>query len=155
MIAADAEQLGVLTPREALTIAQEQGLDLVEVSPNADPPVCRIMDYGKYVYDLNKKEKEAKKKQHNVSLKEVKLGTKIDAHDFQTKLKHAEKFLSRGDKVKLTMFFRGRERAHAEHGKGVMSRFVAELEEFGTVEKNSGMERNVITIIMTPIKVKK
>jgi len=142
----------VLQPREAMQIAKEAGLDLVEVSPNAKPPVCRILDYGKYLYDLNKKEKEAKKKQHNVTIKEVKLGTKISDHDFQTKLKQAEKFLSRGDKVKVSMFFRGRERFHSEHGKSVIVRFLANLEELAQVEKNTGLQGSFINVILAPGK---
>lgn len=132
--------------------AREVGLDLVEVSPNADPPVCRILDYGKYIYDLNKKEKESKKKQHVMDVKEVKLGPHIDDHDFQTKLRQAEKFLLRGDKLKLSMYFRGREMAHVDRGKTVLSRFILDLEDYGEVEKNAGLEGNTITIFMMPKK---
>jgi len=148
----DGNQLGIISPREALTKAREVGLDLVEVSPNADPPVCRILDYGKYIYDLNKKEKEARKKQHVMDVKEVKLGPNIDDHDFQTKLRQAEKFLSRGDKLKLSMMFRGREMAHVDLGKKVLARFIFDLEDYGEVEKNNGLEGNTITILLMPHK---
>ncbi len=152
MIDQDGNQLGIMSPREALFKAREVGLDLVEVSPNADPPVCRILDYGKYVYDLNKKEKESRKKQHIMEVKEIKLTPNIDDHDLETKLRHAEKFLGRGDKVKLTMFFRGREMAHVDRGKQVMSRFILALEDYGEVEKNAGMEGNLLTVFMMPLK---
>ncbi len=145
-------QLGILAVRDAVKTAREAGLDLVEVSPNTDPPVCRILDYGKYLYDLNKKEKEARKKQHVMDVKEIKLSQNIDEHDFQTKLRQAEKFLMRGDKLKLSMYFRGREMAHVDRGKQVLSRFISDLEDYGAVEKNSGLEGNSITIFVMPHK---
>ncbi|MBI4398709.1 MAG: translation initiation factor IF-3 [Candidatus Omnitrophica bacterium] len=148
----DGNQLGIMSPREALFKAREVALDLVEVSPNADPPVCRILDYGKYVYDLNKKEKEARKKQHVMEVKEIKLTPNIDDHDLETKLRHSEKFLGRGDKLKLTMFFRGREMAHVGRGKNVLSRFISLLEDYGEVEKNAGLEGNLLTVYMMPLK---
>lgn len=152
MIDQNGNQLGILAPRDALRTAREAGLDLVEVSPNADPPVCRILDYGKYVYDLNKKEKESRKKQHVMEVKEVKIGYHIDEHDFQTKLRQAEKFLGRGDKVKLSMMFRGREMAHVDIGRKVLARFIGGLEDYGEVEKNAGLEGNIITILIAPHK---
>lgn len=150
VIGADGNQLGVMSPKEGIKIAQEDNLDLVEVSPNAKPPVCKIMDYGKYVYDLNKKEKEAKKKQKVIHLKEVKIGPKIEEHDYQTKLRNARRFLSRGDRVKVTMFFRGREKAHAERGEKILDRFVADIQEIADLEKRTKLEGSVITMILVP-----
>ena len=142
------QQMGVMAPREAAKIAAEKGLDLVEVAPTANPPVCRIMDYGKYKYEQSKKEKEAKKNQHTTSVKEVKLRPNIEDHDFLTKAKNAGKFLSAGDKVKVTIMFRGREITHPELGKELCERFAAELSDVSKVEKAAKVEgRNMIMIL--------
>jgi len=130
--------------------AREEGLDLVEISPTAKPPVCRILDFGKYLYTLEKEEKQARKKQHVIQLKEIKITSKIKEHDYQTKLRSAVKFLERGDKVKLTMFFRGREVTHLDLGKRVLNRFAEDLVDIGDVEKNSGLEGRMIIILFTP-----
>ncbi|MFN0065365.1 MAG: translation initiation factor IF-3, partial [Chlamydiales bacterium] len=122
VIGADGAQIGIISTREALLLAQEAQLDLVEVAPNASPPVCKIIDYGKFRYDQTKRERESKKAQHQVKVKEIKLKPNIDEHDFQTKLKRARQFLEKGNKVKVTCMFRGREMAYPELGKKVVQR---------------------------------
>lgn len=139
-----------MTPGEALVRAREEGLDLVEISPTANPPVCRILDFGKYLYTLEKEEKQARKKQHIVHLKEIKLTSKIKEHDYQTKLRSAINFLDRGDKVKLTMYFRGRELAHIDLGRRILDRFVEDVTDIAEVEKNTGLEGRMIAIHFTP-----
>lgn len=142
------EQLGVMAPREAAKIAAEKNLDLVEIAPNANPPVCRIMDYGKYKYEQSKREKEAKKNQKVISVKEVKLRPNIEDHDFLTKAKNASKFLAGGDKVKVTIMFRGREITHPELGQELCERFAEELAGVAKVEKPAKVEgRNMIMIL--------
>ena len=142
------EQLGVMAPREAAKIAAEKNLDLVEIAPNANPPVCRIMDYGKYKYEQSKREKEAKKNQKVISVKEVKLRPNIEDHDFLTKAKNASKFLAAGDKVKVTIMFRGREITHPELGQELCERFAEELSSVAKVEKPAKVEgRNMIMIL--------
>lgn len=142
------EQLGVMAPRDAAKIAAEKNLDLVEIAPNANPPVCRIMDYGKYKYEQSKREKEAKKNQKVISVKEVKLRPNIEDHDFLTKAKNASKFLAAGDKVKVTIMFRGREITHPELGQELCERFAEELAGTAKVEKPAKVEgRNMIMIL--------
>ena len=142
------EQLGVMAPRDAAKVAAEKGLDLVEIAPNANPPVCRIMDYGKYKYEQSKREKEAKKNQKVISVKEVKLRPNIEDHDFLTKAKNASKFLAAGDKVKVTIMFRGREITHPELGQELCERFAEELSTVAKVEKPAKVEgRNMIMIL--------
>ena len=142
------QQLGVMAPRDAAKIAAEKNLDLVEIAPNANPPVCRIMDYGKYKYEQSKREKEAKKNQKVISVKEVKLRPNIEDHDFLTKAKNASKFLAAGDKVKVTIMFRGREITHPELGKELCERFAEELTSVAKVEKPAKVEgRNMIMIL--------
>ena len=142
------EQRGVMAPRDAAKIAAEKNLDLVEIAPNANPPVCRIMDYGKYKYEQSKREKEAKKNQKVISVKEVKLRPNIEDHDFLTKAKNAAKFLAAGDKVKVTIMFRGREITHPELGKELCERFAEELTGVAKVEKPAKVEgRNMIMIL--------
>ena len=119
---------------------------MVEISPTAKPPVCRIVDFGKYLYTLEKEEKQAKKKQHVIQLKEIKISSKIKEHDYQTKLRHAIEFLERGDNVKLTMFFRGRELAHINLGRAILERFTEDLNDVAEVEKNTGLEGRFIVI---------
>ena len=126
----EGEQLGVLPTSEALAMAEERGLDLVEVSPKARPPVCKIMDYGKYMYQLNKRAKEAKKRQHVTVVKEVKMRPKIEPHDYDFKMRHAREFLHAGDKVKCTVIFRGRELAHKELGRRILDRLTVDLADF-------------------------
>ncbi|WP_036243049.1 MULTISPECIES: translation initiation factor IF-3 [Megasphaera] len=148
------EQLGVMSLRSALQIAEERRLDLVEVATNAKPPVCRIMDYGKYRYEQQKREKEAKKKQKVLTLKEVKLRPNIEDHDFNVKKKAAEKFLGEGSKVKVTIMFRGREMSHPELGRNLLIRFADELKELAHVEKEPKIEGRNMTMVMAVNKVK-
>ena len=144
----EGEQLGIMSLRDALAQAQDRQLDLVEIAPNAKPPVCRIMDYGKYRYEQQKRDKDTRKKQKIVNVKEVKLRPKIEEHDFQVKLKNALKFLSDGDKVKITIMFRGRELAHVDLGKKVLDRMADELKEIAVVEREAKLEgRNMILIV--------
>lgn len=146
------EQVGVMNPRDALKLADEHGLDLVEVSPGAKPPVCRIMDYGKYRYEQNKKERETRKNQKVISIKEVKLRPNIEDHDFNTKVRNAVKFLSAGDKVKITIMFRGREMAHPEQGRIVLDRLAEDLKWCATVEQQPLMEGRNMHMLIVPIK---
>lgn len=142
------EQLGIMLLREALRIAGEQQMDLVEVAPTAKPPVCRIMDYGKFRYEQQKRDKEAKKKQKVVTLKEVKLRPNIEDHDFNVKLKNAQRFLEEGDKVKVTIMFRGRELSHPELGRQVLVKMAAELKNIANVEREPKLEgKNMIMIL--------
>ncbi|UUZ86522.1 translation initiation factor IF-3 [Paenibacillus sp. P26] len=150
LIGADGEQLGIKPIREAMQIAMDQNLDLVNVAPTAKPPVCRIMDYGKYRYEMQKKEKEARKNQKIVELKEVRLSATIDEHDFQTKLRNVVKFLNEGDKVKLTVRFRGREIAHAEIGQRQLERMATEVEELCVVERRPKLEGRSMIMILAP-----
>lgn len=150
LIDENGNQVGVVATRDALQRAESVGLDLVEISPNAQPPVCRIMDYGKYVYEIEKKERDAKKKQKVFDVKEIRLSSKIEEHDYQTKLRNATRFLNRGDKVKVTMFFRGREMTHIDLGEKVLARFVADLEEVAAVEKRMPFENRSLVMILTP-----
>lgn len=135
---------------EALSLAQSKGLDLVEVSPNSKPPVCRIMNYGKFKFDQAKKEKDAKKKQKQVSLKEVKMRLNIEDHDFQVKTKNAEKFLTEGHKVKVTIMFRGREMAHPELGAVICNRTAERLKDVATVERMPKAEGRNMIMILSP-----
>lgn len=142
------EQLGIMPLREAFRLAAEVQLDLVEVAPLAKPPVCRIMDYGKYRYEQQKREKEAKKKQKIVTVKEVKVRPNIEDHDFNVKLKNAQRFLQEGDKVKATVMFRGRELSHPELGRQVLVRMAADLKEIANVEREPKLEgKNMIMIL--------
>ncbi len=136
--------------RDALQQAQDVGYDLVEVAPTANPPVCRIMDFGKYVYSLKKKDKEARKHQKNIEIKEVKFSVKISENDFQTKANHSKAFLEKGNKVKATMFLRGREVTRAEYGMRVFKKLILTLEDYGTVEKNPELEGNIISLMFVP-----
>ena len=148
VVSADNDQLGIMSVRDALAMAEEQHLDLVEVAPNGKPPVCRIMNYGKYRYEQQKREKEAKKKQKTFTLKEVKLRPHIEDHDFYVKLKNAAKFLGDGNKVKVTIMFRGRELSHPELGLNVLTRFAGELTDQAVVEKEAKLEGRNITMIL-------
>ena len=141
-----------MAPQDALKVAIERGLDLVEVAPTATPPVCRIMDYGKYLYQLNKKLHDAKKHQKNITVKEVKFRPNTDDHDYEFKKNHIIRFLQQGDKVKATVFFRGREIVHQSIGRALLDRLVEELTEVGAVEAKPKMEGPHLTTIFTPKK---
>lgn len=145
-------QLGILELEQALTLAEERGLDLVEVSPQAEPPVCRVMDYGKYKYQMAKRASEAKKKQVKVEIKEVKMRPKTDSHDFQFKIKHARRFLEEGNKVKLTIMFRGRENAHPEQGTMQLTKAVEALKDVGQVEAQPSKMGRFMTMMIGPLK---
>ncbi|NIQ97374.1 MAG: translation initiation factor IF-3 [Desulfuromonadales bacterium] len=146
------EQLGIMSLPQALDAAADQGLDLVEVSPNAKPPVCRIMDYGKFKYQQAKKAAEAKKKAVRVELKEVKMRPKTDEHDFQTKVKHARRFLEAGNKVKVTIMFRGREQAHPERGLMQIEKIVEALSDIAQVEARPSKQGRFMTMVLAPAK---
>ena len=143
------EMRGVMSTQEALALAEEVGLDLVEVSPNAEPPVCKILDYGKYKYEMQKKASEARKKQKTVELKEIKLRPTIDDHDFAFKMKSATAFLKDGDKVKVSMRFRGREMAHQDVARAVFSRVREELDAYGKVESGPTFEGRQMIMVMS------
>ena len=142
LIGKNGEQIGIVPTKEGLRRAEEDGLDLVEVAPNVKPPVCRILELSKYLYTLNKKDKEARKKQKVIDVKEIKMTPKIEEHDYQTKLRNARKFIERGDKVKLTLFFRGREITHANLGERIVKRFTEDISDVAEVERNDGLEGN-------------
>ncbi len=152
VIDADGNQLGIMAPFDAIKKAREQNLDLVEISPNAVPPVCRIMDYGKYLYELEKKERAAKKHQKQIVLKEVKFSVNVDEHDYLTKRNHVLRFLADGDKVKASLRFRGREMAHQNLGRDVLDRLIREVGEKGIVEFRPRMEGNTMHAILAPPK---
>jgi translation initiation factor IF-3 len=146
----DGDMLGVMPVDEALARADDYGLDLVEVSPNADPPVCKILDYGKFKYEAQKKKNEAKKKQKVIEVKEIKMRPNIDEHDYQTKMRNVNRFLGDGDKVKLTMRFRGREMAHQEIGLNVLKRIQEELTEIAKVEAHPKLEGRQMIMVVAP-----
>jgi translation initiation factor IF-3 len=154
LIDKDGEQVGVVTLREALSAAESVQLDLVEIVPNAEPPVCRIMDYGKHVFELKQKQKDAKKKQHQVQIKEIKLRPGTEEADYQVKLKALVRFLEEGDKAKITLRFRGREVAHQELGLKVLQRMEVDLSEFGVVEQHPKMEGRMMSMLIGPKKKK-
>jgi translation initiation factor IF-3 len=150
VIGNNGDQLGVLPVDEALAMAQEQGLDLVEVAPLARPPVVKIMDYGKFKFEQAKAARAAKKKQHVIHLKEVKYRPGIDDHDFDFKTRHAREFLTDGNKVKVTMMFRGRQMAHTELGRDVLDRVAAELKDIGKIEQDPKLEGRNMTMVLAP-----
>lgn len=154
LIDEEGEQVGVIPTFDALQMARERGLDLVEVAPNAMPPVCRLMDYGKFRYEESRKERESRKNQHVVELKEVRIRPKIDDHDLATKGRNAAKFLDAGDKVKLTVLFRGREMAHPDIGRGLLDQLAEQLRPHGSVEASPRMEGRTMTMFMSPFKAK-
>ncbi len=155
MIADDSSQLGILPTSEALRLAQEKGLDLVEVAAQADPPVCRIMDYGKFKYQQQKKQQEARKKQTVIQVKEIKVRPKTDEHDYQTKVKHIRRFLEEGDRCKVSVFFRGREVVHKDRGATILSRIVADLGDLCKVEQEPRFEGRVMNMMLAPTVKKK
>ncbi|MEE9172383.1 MAG: translation initiation factor IF-3 [candidate division NC10 bacterium] len=150
VISSDGAQLGIMSPEEALEKAQGLGLDLVEVAPQAQPPVCRILDYGKYRYEQSKKAREAKKKQTVIQLKEIKLRPKTDEHDFNFKARHVERFIRAGHKAKVTMMFRGREMVHTELGRRQLDRLAELLKDVATLEQSPRLEGRNMTMILTP-----
>lgn len=153
LIGAGGEQLGITAFEEARMRALEAGLDLVEIAPNAAPPVCRLMDYGKYRYAQAKRAREAKKKQKKVHLKEIKLRPKIEPHDYATKLNHVVRFLKEGDKVKVMVMFRGRELTHAELGRRVLDRVVSDTKEIAQVERPPVLEGRFLSLTLLPTGV--
>jgi translation initiation factor IF-3 len=150
VIAPDGSQLGILPTEQALQTAYSQNLDLVEVAPEARPPVCRIMDYGKFRYEQSKKAREAKKKQTVIELKEIKLRPKTEEHDFQFKARNAERFLKEGNKAKITMMFRGREMVRMDRGRVILDRFVETLKDVCVVEQAPKVEGRNMTLILAP-----
>jgi len=154
VIDADGNQLGVMPTHEAVRMARDQGLDLVEVSPTSRPPVCRVMDFGKYKYELSKKQKQSKKKQHTFQIKEVKFRPKTEEHDYQFKKKHAEEFLEKHFKVKFTLMFRGRELDHKEMGYRILDRLTKDLVHVGTVDRSPEFEGRLMIMYMSPLPAK-
>ena len=150
LIGEDGEQLGIMSSDEALNIADERGLDLVKISPQAVPPVCKLMNYGKFRFEQSKREKEAKKNQHVVEIKEIRMSPGIDVGDFNTKLKNAQKFLADGNRVKVSVRFRGREMAHTELGKTLLEKFAEQCAEVSTMEKSAKMEGRNMSIFLAP-----
>lgn len=154
LIGPDGEQMGIMHPKEALVLAQENFLDLVKIAPKAKPPVCKIMDYGKYKYQLSKKEKDARKKQKTISVKEIRLRPAIEDHDLNTKANHGKKFLKSGDKVKISIRFRGRELGHKNMGYEIMDKFFNLLEDLGEPVGKPKFEGNSLVLVVEPAKNK-
>ena len=149
VIGQNGEQIGVMSPKEAMKLAQEAELDLVKIAPNAQPPVCKIVDYGKYRYELARKEKDAKKKQKTVEIKEVRLSPNIETNDLNTKVNNAKKFITKGNKVKVTLRFRGREMAHMQQSKHILDDFAEMLADVATVEKAPKLEGRAMSMVLT------
>ena len=152
IVGEDGEQVGVMQTAKALELAYEKDLDLVLIAPNAEPPVCRIMDYGKYRFERDKKEKEAKKKQTVVEVKEIQLSCRIDTHDFETKVKHAHRFLGDGNKVRVVVKFRGREMSHLDIGRELLEKFEEACKDLGSVDKRPALEGRFMSMIVNPVK---
>ena len=152
LIGADGENVGVVTPQRAMMLAEEAGLDLVEISPNATPPVCKIMDFGKFKYEQQKKESEARKKQKTIDVKEVKFRPNTDTHDYDVKMRSVMRFLEEGDKVKVTLRFRGREMAHTDLGRNLLERVASDVEEHGKVEAIPRIEGRQMVMMINPLK---
>ncbi len=150
VVSEEGEQLGIMSAREAMNIAEEKGLDLVKISPNAQPPVCKIMDYGKFRFEQSKKQKEAKKNQHIITIKEMRLSTNIDKHDLDVKAKSVSKFLQAGDKVKISLRFRGRQMTHTDLGREVMEEFFGMVQDDAVMEKGTKMEGRSMFMILAP-----
>ena len=149
VIGENGDQLGIMSPREAMKLAQEADLDLVKIAPKAQPPVCKIIDYGKYRYELARKEKEAKKKQKTVEVKEVRLSPNIETNDLNTKVNNAKKFISKGNKVKVTLRFRGREMAHVQQSKHILDDFAQMHGDIAVIEKPAKMEGRSMSMVLT------
>ncbi|NPV42983.1 MAG: translation initiation factor IF-3 [Firmicutes bacterium] len=150
VIDSNGEQIGIMPIKKALKLAQEKQLDLVKVAPQAKPPVCRIMDYGKYKYEQSKKEKEARKKQKIINIKEIRMSPKIEEHDFLVRVRNAQRFINDGDKVKVTIRFRGREIAHTDLGQEVLEKMAEELKDIAIVEKKPKVEGKNMVMILSP-----
>lgn len=151
VVSADGEQLGVMSSKDAIALAESKGLDLVNIAPTAKPPVCKIMDYGKYKFELQKREKQNRKNQKVVNIKEVQLSPSIDTNDFNTKCNHAKRFLKAGDKVKVCVRFRGRELTHSELGEALLKRFAESCQDEGTVERQPKLEGRNMTMFLAPV----
>ena len=149
MISEDGEQLGIMSSKDAMKLAREAELDLVKIAPKAQPPVCKIIDYGKYKYELARKEKEAKKKQKTVEVKEVRLSPNIDTNDLNTKMNNAKKFITKGNKVKVTLRFRGREMAHMQQSKHILDDFAEMLADVAVIEKPAKQEGRSMSMVLT------
>ncbi len=152
LIGAEGENVGVVTPERAMTMAEDAGLDLVEISPNASPPVCKIMDFGKFKYEQQKRESEARKKQKTIEVKEVKFRPNTDTHDYDVKMRNVVRFLENGDKVKVTLRFRGREMAHQNLGRELLERVATDVEEIGKVENMPKMEGRQMVMMIGPAR---
>ena len=152
LIGAQGEQLGIMSAEEALKVAAEHDLDLVKIAPGSNPPVCKVMDYGKFKYETQKKKQEAKKRQTVVQIKEIKVRPKTDDHDFETKVRHIKRFLEDGDRVKVTVFFRGREIVHKDRGIEILERIVKDLEDVGKVEQEPRAEGRTLQMLVVPKK---
>ena len=150
LIGSEGEQMGIMSADEALKIADEQGLDLVKISPQAVPPVCKLMNYGKFRFEQSKREKEAKKNQHVVEIKEIRMSPGIDVGDFNTKLKNAHKFIADGNRVKVSVRFRGREMAHTDIGNALLDNFAAQCTEVATLDKGAKLEGRMMSIFLSP-----
>ena len=154
VIGAEGEQIGILPRMEAIALAKEAGMDLVEVAATADPPVCRIMDFGKFKYEQQQKKKEAKKNQSVVQLKEIKVRPKTDDHDYETKLRHIRRFLTDGDRCKVTVFFRGREIVHKDRGQAILERVIEDTKDIGKVEQEPSAEGRTLQMLLMPLPKK-
>ena len=154
MIGPEGETLGIMSSAKALEIAYDQGLDLVMMSAQAVPPVCKVMDYGKFRFERDKREKEAKKKQQTIELKEIQLSCRIDTHDFETKANHARRFLSDGNKVRVVMKFKGREMSHMNIGREILDKFEEACSEVGTVDKKPVLDGRFMSMVISPVKAK-
>jgi len=150
LIGSDSEQLGIMAPADALKLADEKGLDLVKISPQSTPPVCKLMNYGKFRFEQSKREKEAKKNQHVVEIKEIRMSPGIDIGDFNTKLKNAQKFIADGDRVKVTVRFRGRQMAHTDIGRDLLGRFADQCAETAVLDKTANLEGRMMSIFLSP-----
>ena len=154
VVGVEGEAIGIMSSDDALKLAYDKGYDLVLMAPQAQPPVCRIMDYGKYRFERDKKEKEAKKKQQVIELKEIQLSCRIDTHDFETKARHAQRFLESGNKVRVVMRFKGREMSHMAIGQEIMEKFQQSCSEFGTVDKAPVLDGRILSMVVSPVKQK-
>ena len=149
VIGEEGQQLGVMPPKEAMKLAKEANVDLVKIAPSANPPVCKLVNYGKYRYELARKEKEAKKKQRTVEVKEVRLSPNIDTNDLNTKMNNARKFISKGNKVKVTLCFRGREMAHMQQSKHILDDFAEKMKDVAVIEKPAKLEGRSLSMVLT------
>ena len=154
VIGAEGEQIGILPRMEAIALAKEAGMDLVEVAATADPPVCRIMDFGKFKYEQQQKKKEAKKNQSVVQIKEIKVRPKTDDHDYETKLRHIRRFLTDGVRCKVTVFFRGREIVHKDRGQAILERVIEDTKDIGKVEQEPSAEGRTLQMLLMPLPKK-